>query len=403
VQAQEIGMSAQLQVQEPVVVCPECGHPFPLTRALTGPIEAQVAQRLEAEYRRRDGEREVELRQRVEKAAAQASAKANADREAELADLRHQVAEQQEKLQRHQQEELALRKRTRELQAREQELAVEVERRVDNRAKQIEEETTRKLQEQQRLKDLEKDKVIGDLRRQLEDAIRKAQQGSQQIQGEVAELDLENQLRQAFPRDEFEVVCTGQKGADIVQRVMDPHGLVGTITYEVKNTKNFMESWIPKLREDQRAKGAELAVLVSGVLPKEITTFANRGGVWVTSFPACLPLAMALRWGLFEAARLRLVAENHAEKQAELLAYCGGTEFRQRIEGMLEAVKGMMDDTEREHQAMVSMLARRRKRQEQVARAIAGLYGDVSAIIGTLPRIQRLELPPGDTGGGQAA
>jgi hypothetical protein len=97
------------------------------------------------------------------------------------------------------------------------------------------------------------------------------------------------------------------------------------------------------------------------------------------------------------------VAENHAEKEAELLAYCGGTEFRQRIEGMLEAVKGMMDDTEREHQAMVSMLARRRKQQEQVARAIAGLYGDVSAIIGTLPRIQRLELPPGDRGGGQAA
>src|SRR5262249_48287155 len=154
----------------------------------------------------------------------------------------------------------------------------------DNRTQEIEQETTRRLQdqqrikdEQQRLKDLEKDKVIGDLRRQLEDAVRKAQQGSQQIQGEVAELDLEHQLRQAFPRDEFEVVSTGQRGADIVQRVMDPHGLVGTITYEVKNTKNFMEGWIPKLREDQRAKGAELAVLVSAMLPKDITTFANRG------------------------------------------------------------------------------------------------------------------------------
>jgi hypothetical protein len=396
-------MSTQLHVQDPVVVCPECKHPFPLTKALTGPIEAQVAQRLEAEYRRRDSQREVELRQRVEKAAAQSAAKANAERESEVGDLRQQVAEQKDQLARHQQEELALRKRARGLEAREQALAVEVERRVDARAKGIEEEATRKVQEQYRLKDLEKDKTIDDLRYRLEEAIRKAQQGSQQVQGEVAEADVENQLRQTFPLDEISVVANGQRGADIVHRVMDARGTVGTVIFEVKNTKAFNEGWIPKLREDQRAKGAELAVLVCSVLPKEIGTFANRGGVWVTSFAACLPLAMALRWGLLEAARIRVVAENQAGKQADLLAYCGGTEFRQRVEAILDPVLALVEDLEKERQATETIWSRRRKRHEQIARGIAGLYGDVSAMLGTLPRIHRLELPPGEAGGGQAA
>ena len=184
---------------------------------------------------------------------------------------------------------------------------------------------------------------------------------------------------------------------------MDAHGVVGTIIYEVKNTKAFTESWIPKLREDQRAKGAELAVLISSVLPKEIGTFANRGGVWVTSFAACLPLAMALRWGLLEAARIRVVAENQADKQADLLAYCSGTEFRQRIEAMLDPVLAMIDEFEKERQATETMWSRRRKRHEQIARGIAGLYGDVSGILGTLPRLQRLELPPGGKDDGEAA
>lgn len=107
--------------------------------------------------------------------------------------------------------------------------------------------------------------------------------------------------------------------------------------------------------------------------------------------------------GLLEAARIRVVAENQADKQADLLAYCGGTEFRQRIEAMLDPLLAMIDDFEKERQATETMWSRRRKRHEQIARGIAGLYGDVSAILGTLPRIKRLELPPGDNGGGQAA
>ena len=41
------------------------------------------------------------------------------------------------------------------------------------------------------MKDAEKDKQINDMRRQIEDLKRRADQGSQQAQGEIQELELE--------------------------------------------------------------------------------------------------------------------------------------------------------------------------------------------------------------------
>src|SRR5207249_1974338 len=161
------------------------------------------------------------------------------------------------------QQELEQRKRARELEAREKALALDVERQVDARSKAVEEDAAKRVQDQHRLKDAEKDKLINDLKRQLEEAIRKVQQGSQQVQGEVAELDLEQQLRQGFPKDEIEPVANGQRGADVLQRVVDQHGKVcGTIMWERKNARNFSDAWVPKLREDQRASRAEIAVVV---------------------------------------------------------------------------------------------------------------------------------------------
>src|SRR5881396_1218593 len=130
-------------------------------------------------------------------------------------------------------------------------VTLEVERRVDAAVKAAETAATERALEQHRFKDAEKDKQLADVRHQLEEANRKAQQGSQQTQGEVAEQDLEAQLHQAFPLEKFETVATGQRGADVLQRVVDQRGQVcGTIIWERKNAKNFSETWIPKLRED---------------------------------------------------------------------------------------------------------------------------------------------------------
>ena len=243
-------METQNHTTEPVVTCPECGHRFPLSKALVGPIEAQVAQRLEAKYEQRERQRADETQRQVADVAARAALKAKAEQATETAALRQEVTEQREAIAKLQTQELEQRKRARDVEAREQALVLEVERQVDARSKAVGEETARRVQEQHRLKDAEKDKVIADLKRQLEEAILKVQQGSQQTQGEVAEVDLEAQLQDAFPRDKIEPVAKGQRGADVLQHVVDARGQTcGIIIWERKNAKNFSDTWVPKLRE----------------------------------------------------------------------------------------------------------------------------------------------------------
>lgn len=393
-------METQNHTTEPVVTCPECGHRFPLSQALVGPIEAQVAQRLEAKYEQRERQRAEETQRHVAQAAALAAQKAKADQATETAALRQEVAEQRDAIAKLQAQELEQRKRARDVEAREKALALDVERQVDARGKTVEEETAKRVQEQHRLKDAEKDKVIAELTRQLEAAVLKVQQGSQQVQGEVAELDLETQLHEAFPRDKIEPVAKGQRGADVLQHVLDPRGQAcGTITWERKNAKNFSDTWVPKLREDQRANHAEVAVLVSATLPKDVVVLGQHGGVWVTTPTAALPLAIALRIQLLEVARARTVAEGQAGKQTALLAYASGTEFKQRVEAMLDPLIAMMDDFDKERRTSETNWARRQKRHDQLMRGIAGLWGDVSGIIGTLATPKQLQLPAGEEGG----
>ncbi len=393
-------MSAEAQAAEQLVSCPKCGNQFALSKVLTGPIEAQVARRLEAEHQLRERERVEEFRRRLAAAAAKAAEKARADNAAEVAMMKEQLAEQGQRVTQLQEAELTLRKRAWQLEEKAKSMSLEVERQVDERAKKVEEETATRVTEQHRLKDLEKDKQLADLRRRLEEATRKAQEGSQQLHGEVAELDVEAHLRQAFPRDQVEVVSNGQRGADVLHRIVDGRGQVcGTVLYEVKNTKAFADPWISKLRDDQRTTGAEIAVLVSTALPKELSTFGSRSGVWVTGLATWLPLAHALRMCVVEAARARVVAEGQSEKQAALVEYCGSTRFRQRVEAILDAIAAMMDDSNRVCRAIEAMSARQNQRYGQMLRAVSGLWGDVGGILGTLPQLQRLELPGPPTEG----
>lgn len=387
------------------MACPKCGHQFPLNEVLVGPIEAQVAQRLEAEYEKRARRSEKEVERRIADAITRATKKALADQSVEVQALREQVAEQHQAITAMQEAELALRKRTREVEAREKAQALDVERQLAERTRAIEEEAAKRIEDQHRLKDLEKDRQLEDTRHQLEDATRKLRQGSQQRQGEVAEADLEAQLRQTFPVDQFEAIATGQRGADILQRVVDQGGQVcGTIIWERKNAKSFSDNWIPKLRDDQRAARAEIAVLVSATLPKEVATvFGQCGGVWVAAPVAALPLAGALRHELLEIDRARIVAEGQAGKQSALLAYVSGTEFRQRVEAVLDPIIGMIDDLDKERRAIEMHWARRRQRHEQIMGAIVGMWGDVSGIIGTLSAPKQLQLPAGGEGEKEAA
>src|SRR6202034_1425658 len=178
---------------------------------------------------------------------------------------------------------------------------------------------------------------------------RKAEQGSEQLQGEVQELELESLLRVKFPRDIVEPICKGEVGGDVLHRVMSPHGqLCGTILWESKRTKNWSDAWLAKLRDDQRAAKADVALIVSQSLPKGVDTFDFVEGIWVTESRCAIPVAIALRQSLIELSAARQAADGQQTKMEMIYQYLTGPRFRHRIEAIVEKFTDMQADLARE-------------------------------------------------------
>ena len=362
-----------------VITCPHCGGKIELTEAL--------AARLHAEF---DAEHQARLKQAV----AQAEKKAREGAALEKQFLETQLAEERSKREAAQQAELALRKEKAALDERARELDLEVARRVDGEKRQLEQAIRRSVGDEQSLKLKEKDKLIEDLRGALEDAKRKSEQGSQELQGAVLELDIQAALERQFPHDLIAPVPKGARGADLVQEVRD--GALrpcGRIVWETKNTRHWQPAWLDKLKDDQRASGANLAVLVSVALPEDIHEFGQIDGVWIASVRAWPALALALREQLIQVAFAHAAAEGKQEKMEFLYRYLAGDPFRARIEAIVEAFTGLQDQLNRERRAMEKLWREREKQIERVVTNTVGMYGEVRGIVGgSLPEIPALAL-----------
>jgi hypothetical protein len=249
---------------EQSIVCPHCNKKILLSKALTGQIEEKLRKSLETELKSREKELESDFKERLAAEKRQAEKKAKDSLAVELASLRQQVAEKDETIEEARKQELDLRKRQRELEKKEKTMELEVARKVDDERRKVEEEVVTRISEENHAKDIEKEKQLSDLRKQIEDLKRKAEQGSQQMQGEAIEVELEEILRANFPYDQIEPVGKGIKGADILQHVHTSSGqLCGTIIWESKNTKTWSDGWIEKLKDDQRTAKAEIAECVN--------------------------------------------------------------------------------------------------------------------------------------------
>jgi hypothetical protein len=302
----------------------------------------------------------------------------------EIKDLKQRSAEKERKLLEAQQVELELRKEKRELEERSRELELEVVRRIDAERIKIQDDTTRQLQEEHRLKDAEKDKKLQDALKVNDELRRKLQQGSQQTQGEVLELELEELIRTSFPMDQVEPIPKGVSGADVIQRVMSKSGhLCGTIVWESKRTKTWSDGWLPKLKDDQRSVKADLAVLVSEALPKDCRGFGQYDGIWVSDSQSLISLAVALRTQLVEVAMTKLAAVGKNEKMEILYHYLSGSEFKQRIEAIVEAFVDMQEDLQDERRVMERRWSRREKLIQKVISNTSGMYGDFQGLIGS--------------------
>jgi hypothetical protein len=383
---------------EQSIACPSCGKKIPLTRALRAEIEQSVKREFEEALGARERELRTQFEKRLEedlpRAQKEGARKAEKKMAQELAALRDQIKDQAKNLDEARRTELTMRKRERDLERKQQDLELDVARQLARERACLVTETQERLAEEHRLKDAEKERQLADMRRQIEDLKRKAEQGSQQLQGEVGEEELATMLRSSFPSDDLRPVGQGIRGADLHQIVIDSRNRKsGSILWECKNAKHWNDAWLAKLKQDQRAQQADLAVLVSAVLPKGCTRFALIDGVLVTDF-ACAPcLAGVLRANLFELAQTRSAAMHKEEKLELLHRYLSGVEFRQRVEAVVEAFTAMRHDLDQERRAAERQWARRARQIDAVTLNVSGMYGDLQGILPALPSIRLLELP----------
>ena len=239
--------------------------------------------------------------------------------------------------------------------------------------------------------------------KQIEDLKRRAEQGSQQLQGEALELQLEQTLQAKFPLDAVEPVPKGEFGGDILQRVTSPTGQrAGTILWETKRTKNWSDGWLPKLRGDQRAAKAEVAIIVSQALPKDVDSFDLVDDVWVTEPRYAIPVAIALRQSLIELAAARQAGEGQQTKMELVYQYLTGPRFRHRVQAIVEKFTDMQQDLDKERKTMTRLWAKREEQIRGVIESTAGMYGDLQGIAGrSLQEIEGLDIKllPDSSGG----
>jgi hypothetical protein len=315
----------------------------------------------------------------------------------EVEALKLQLQEQTTKAQLAQKTELELRIKAQQLEEKQRDLDLEIARRIDSEKSSLEAKLRQSLSEEQDLKFKEKEKQIDDLRKVIDDLKRKSEQGSQELQGEVLELDIQASLEREFPHDRIEPVAKGSRGADIVQRVRNARlEDCGTIVWETKNTKQWQKAWIDKLKTDQRAIGANLAVIVTTAMPEPGIELCHIEGVWIVSRRSYLALALALREQLLQIAFARAASEGKNEKMDMLYAYLAGDQFRHKIQGIVEGFTALQDQLARERRAMEKLWKEREKQIERVITSTVGMYGEMSGILGSsLPEIPALTLEAG--------
>jgi hypothetical protein len=415
---------------EPTIICPNCKTEIKLTESLAAPLIESTRQQFEQRLAQKDSEisqREQAMRDRekqlaeekrklddqvanqvaeqlkAERArviaeesrkAKQASAAELESKARELAELHEVLKARDEKLAQAQQAQAELIKKQRELDDAKRELELTVAKRVQDGLTEARQLARKEAEDEQKLKVLEKEQTIAAMQKQIEDLKRRAEQGSQQLQGEVQELELENLLRMKFPFDTIEPVPKGEFGGDVLHRVIGSGGQIGgTLLWEFKRTKNWSDAWLVKLRDDQRAAKAEVAVIVSHTLPKGVESFELIEGVWVTHPRAALPVAMILRQSLLEIALARQSSEGQQSKTEMVYQYLTGPRFRQRVEAIVEAFSTMQEDLDKERKAIMKQWAKREEQIERVMAATVGMYGDLQGIAGkSLQEIEGLEL-----------
>ncbi|MBI4137174.1 DUF2130 domain-containing protein [Candidatus Roizmanbacteria bacterium] len=370
------------------ITCPHCKHEIEISEAFRHQIEEEVGKDLSERHQKEIDDLRLKIQEETQK-------KLKRQYEESQEELKEELEESKERITKFREQELELRKKTRELEEQKEEMALEVEKRLQEEKKQMEEAIVKRIGEEHRLKEMEKEKVISDLKKALEDAQRKAAQGSQQLQGEILELDLEELLRREFPFDTIEPVGKGVRGADIRHIVKSPRGSVcGVILWEFKRTKGWQDGWIQKLKDDMRSEGANVPVIVSTQMPKGIDNgLGATNGVWVCTSAYVLILAQLLREKLYEVAKEKFVQSQKGTKAELLYDFITGHEFQQQVEAIVEVVHEQLQQITKERVSSEKNWKARETQIRRVVLATTNIYGSLQGLVGSsMPQVKGLEL-----------
>ena len=376
------------------LICPHCRQEIEISEAFRHQIEEEIGHELTSKHKK-----ELEdVRKKTEQVIRK---KIEEDIKTEQEDLKRELDEKNKRLSEFRDQELELRKKTRQLEEEKRDMALEVEKRLSEEKKHIEVVITKRIDEEHRLKELEKEKIISDLKKALEDAQRKASQGSQQLQGEILELDLEDMLKHEFPFDTIEPVGKGVRGADIRHVVKSQRGsMCGVILWEFKRTKSWTDTWIQKLKDDLRSEGANIPVIVSTQMPKSIENgLGCLDGVWVCSSEFVVILATLLRDKLYEVAKEKFVQSQKGTKAELLYDFITGHEFQQQVQALAEVYQSMQLQILKERAAYEKMWKTRESQITRMVSSTVNIYGSIHGLVGaSMPRVEGLEIESLESG-----
>lgn len=383
------------------IKCPNCGTSIDIDEVLSHQAEERMLEKMkqkeiELQIREREFEdkrikAQEEYKQRLD-VDRQKISKEEADKATQKANeaFQLQFKTQQEELENRKREntilkekELAFLKREDTLREKEQELELQVQRQLKAEREAMEQRIFKQEQDKNELRFKEYEKKIEQTQKALDEAQRKATQGSMQLQGEVQELALEALLKEAFPFDMIEEVGKGVKGADCIQTVRNNFGqLCGKIIYESKRTQAFSNDWIEKLKADMRATNADIAVIVTQTMPKDMVQFGEKNGIWICTYPEVRALAHVLRSLILRVFSVSKSQENKGDKMHLLYDYFTNNEFAEQWRAVREGFLSMKQSIDAERTAMEKLWKAREKQLEKILLNAAHISGSIEGIAG---------------------
>ena len=404
-----------------IITCPNCAHQFDPDDSMRDEIEKELRGKMVDWQKKKDEEfklketsflelilsKEEELHKQLEleKKKLQETLQetirkdVTSDFENKLKMLEQNASATEEKLKEARKKELEFLQKEQMLKIKEEELQLIVQRQLmDEREKlkvqlfkeEIERTSIRDQEYQLRMKELEKQ--LDDQKKLAEEMRRKSEQGSMQLQGEVQELMLEEMLKSTFPFDKIEEVGKGVRGADCIQIVRNQLGVeTGKIIYESKRTKDFANDWIEKLKNDMRGLGADVAVIVTQTLPKDMDRFGEKNGVYICTFAEVKSVSLVLRNAILKVYDAKKSQENKGDKMAMLYDYLIGSEFNEQWNAIREGFVSMKQSIQRERDTMEKLWKSREKQLEKVLLNAAHIRGSVEGIAGNDVNLNLLE------------